>query len=124
MVRVFEVGDLSAELKEARTALFNTIKESLGEERFSAFRSGIGSWLPVNDQDTAISSDRTIYDRPKRVNFVMPEPGAEWFSWGLSLSGGGGMQAGLKADNIPEPYRSQLTDWIAIAKSSPVRARK
>ena len=124
MVRVFEVGDLNAELKEARTALFDTIKQSLGDERFAAFRSGIGSWLPVNDQDTSMSSDRTIYAAPKRVRFGMPDPGVEWFSWGLGMTGGSGMQAGLQADNIPEPYRSQLADWIAISKSAPVRPRK
>jgi len=59
-----------------------------------------------------------------RLRFYQPKPGDPWLSWSLNQADDLGNMAGSMAlDDIPDHFRPQLQDWIALARSRPTRDR-
>jgi len=124
-VRVFAVGDITPQFVEARTQLLDSLQNIMGDDRFSLFQQGLGDWIGMT-QPGVLNPSMAVYPDAKRVVVGAPGttvPGAAppSFGWSvevLSTPGANGLNWTMDADDVPEPYRSRLADWITQAKSS------
>jgi hypothetical protein len=119
--RVFEVADVTEQLKEFRQSMFGELEAALGSERFELFRKALQLWMPVDDDYHGMNSGFAVYNFGYRFRFYQPKPGDRWLSWGLIRTepNQGAMSASITLDDIPEMYRTHLQDWIARALSQP-----
>jgi len=118
--RVFEVPDVSEQLREFRQTMFGELESALGAERFQLFRKALQLWMPVDDDYHGMNSGFAVHNFGYRFRFYQPNPGDRWLSWGLiTESNQGAMSASIALDDIPEMYRVHLQDWIARSLSQP-----
>ena len=122
--RVFEVPEVNAQLREYRQTLFGELEASLGSERFQLFREALRDWMPIDDDYQGMNTGMAVYNFGYRLRFYQPKPGDSWLSWSLNHADDLGNMAGsMPLDDIPDNFRPQLQDWIALAQSRPPRDR-
>jgi RNA polymerase sigma factor (sigma-70 family) len=121
--RVFEVPDVSEQLKEFRQSMFGELEAALGSERFELFRKALQLWMPVDDDHRGMNSGFAVHNFGYRFRFYQPNPGDRWLSWGLirTAPNQGAMSASIALDDIPAMFRAHLQDWIARSLSQPSR---
>ena len=120
-VRVFAVGDVTPEFQEARSQLFNSLQEIMGDDRLNLFKQGLQGWINVADPGS-LDMAMAIYPEAKRVIVRQPgfETGVPAFDWSVSVlaaPGATGLAWGMGVNDVPEPYQGLLADWIAQAKA-------
>ena len=118
--RVFEVPGVKEQLREFRQSLFDELEAALGAERFQLWRSALHGWMPVDDEREGSNSGAAVHSFGYRMRFYQPKPGDPSLSWSLtSLDKRRGMEGPISLDAIPDMFRAQLQDWIALAQSQP-----
>jgi RNA polymerase sigma factor (sigma-70 family) len=125
-VRVFAVGDIKPQFVEARTQLMDSLQGAMGDDRLGLFQQGLGGWISLTEPGE-LDMAMAVYPGAKRVIVGEPGPGDSQPSFGWSVSvlstpGANGLNWAMDVNDVPEPYQSQLTDWIAQAKA-PVPAQ-
>jgi len=117
--RVFEVPDVSVQLGEFRQALFGELEAVLGSERFQLFRSDLRHWMPVDDDYYGSNSGHAVHNFGYRIRFYQTQPGDRWVTWSLNASepNHNAMAGAMSLDEVPEPFRGHLQDWISLAQS-------
>ncbi|HYV30696.1 MAG TPA: hypothetical protein VEO53_06255, partial [Candidatus Binatia bacterium] len=122
--RAFEVPNLNEQLSELRAALFAELGTTLGSDRFQLFRKALRDWMPIDDDYQGMNTGMAVYNFGYRLRFYQPKPGDSWLSWSLNHADDLGNMAGsMPLDDIPDNFRPQLQDWIALAQSRPPRDR-
>lgn len=119
-VRVFEVGEVRAELRGAREAFFAELEAALGSpDRYQLFHRALRNWMPLEDQDYyGINSGMAVFSFAHRERFYRPSPGTGWIPWGINAYNNG-ISASMAVADIPDIYQKHLADWMAIARSQP-----
>jgi RNA polymerase sigma factor (sigma-70 family) len=119
-VLVFELSALGPQLGELRQQLFSALQTSLGDERFPLFRKSLAGWMPLDDEFHGMNTGQTIFNLDRRECFYRPEPGSPNIRRNFS-SKQGTMYLHLQIDDISELYRPHLAEWIARARSAPLK---
>ena len=120
--RVFEVPNVNEQLSELRSALFAELGTTLGSDRFQLFRKALQGWMPIDDDYQGMNTGMAVHNFGYRLRFYQPKPGDPWLSWSLNHADDlGNMAASMALDDIPDHFRPQLQDWIALARSRPTR---
>src|SRR5947207_14952165 len=119
--RVFEVPLAKELLGELRQNLFGDLEASLGSDRFQLFRSALGGWIPVDDADGTITGGAAVHNFSYRMRFYQPKPGDStcYYSLNASAPRQAAMGGSISLDEIPDMFRAQLQDWIALSQSQP-----
>jgi RNA polymerase sigma factor (sigma-70 family) len=120
-VRVFAVGDVTPEFQEARNQLFSSLQEIMEDDRLNLFKQGLQGLINATDP-RELDPGMAIYPDAKRVivrqpGFEAAQPSFDWSVSILAVPGANGLNWGMGVNDVPEPYQSQLTDWIAQAKA-------
>ena len=120
--RVFEMPNVNEQLSGLRLALFAELGTTLGSDRFQLFRKGLQDWMPIDDDYQGMNTGMAVHNFGYRLRFYRPNPGDPWLSWSLNHADDLGNMAGSMAlDDVPDNFRPQLQDWIAMAQSRPSR---
>ena len=120
-MRVFEmtaIGD--AQMKGLREELFRSTDAALGPERAKIFQRGLGDWMPMDETFHGLNSGMAVFNLDRREFFYQPKPGDKSIQWSFSSPVcHSTMYVTIPIDEILDPHRAQLQDWIALAKSKP-----
>jgi RNA polymerase sigma factor (sigma-70 family) len=116
--RVFEVPALGEEFKALRQGFFEELDSVLGEGRLALFRGALKGWMPADEDVGEISNLAAVVNYDRRERFYRPNPGDTALRWGFAARGST-IGASLKLDEISEPFRAPLQDWLDLARSQP-----
>ena len=116
--RVFEVPALGEEFKALRQGFFEELGSVLGEGRLALFRGALKGWMPADEDVGEISNLAAVVNYDRRERFYRPNPGDTALRWGFAARGST-IGASLKLDEISEPFRAPLQDWLDLARSQP-----
>lgn len=118
-VRIYEIDDLTAEVKQLRTVLFTELEGILGSERLALFRESVEGWMPVEDGESSLSSEACVVEFPHRRAFYMPEPGSLSIPSSIVRESRGSVFWPTQLNKILRPFAPDLQDWIALARTKP-----
>ncbi|MCC6235719.1 MAG: RNA polymerase sigma factor [Verrucomicrobiales bacterium] len=117
-VRTYEVKGIQDVVARAREDLVAELGMLLDPERAKIFIESLGSWLPLNDEDLSVSSERAIYPGDHRFWFAPnsnSDPAAPSLRYGVSQAGRFAITAPMAVSDIPPYLRAELQDWIQAA---------
>jgi hypothetical protein len=118
--RVYEMASIGAEFGNLRQELLDSANATLGPERLKIFQKGLEDVIPMVDDSGGLNSGMIVYNFDCRECFYQPKPGDSYINWTLSSTNRRStISCPIPLDEISGVHRTQLEDWIALAKSKP-----
>lgn len=106
------------DFRALREEMVGRFRDALGRERAAQLREGIGSWIPLADEEHGLSSSYAFLAGKHTVRFERPEPGQGWLSWGMSR-GGSSINSSMMPDDVPEVFQPYVREFMDIATPPP-----
>jgi hypothetical protein len=118
-VRMFDMPDVSASVRELRLPLLTELSAAVGAERFALLGNALRNWMPLDDEYYGMNTSVGVLPFQHCVGFEKPAPGDIMINWSVSKPNGEMMSAAWSFDEIPDFYREKIQDWIDLAQSQP-----